>query len=187
MPPLMRVFTFARLPAETKLVALTPFTSGKNLSCNDLRTAFHSPDHSGPVPGAPSRLPFPHRACRLRPEKRVLSCAIFRWPSPVPAGSVARFAPARSPRLAAPGTRACPWRSCPSPAPASLFLPRQGLGVSAGWLVPGGRSVPYSAPVRSKYSADPQVSIVQQVVTVTANRSQALVEPQCFPPLRLST
>ena len=41
--------------------------------------------------------------------------------------------------------------------------------------------------VRSKYSADPQVSIVQQVVTVTANRSQALVEPQCFPPLRLST
>ena len=27
-------------------------------------------------------------------------------------------------------------------------------------------------PVRSKYSADPQVSIVQQVVTVTANRSQ---------------
>ncbi len=42
-------------------------------------------------------------------------------------------------------------------------------------------------PVRSKYSADPQVSIVQQVVTVTANRSQALVEPQCFPPLRLST
>ena len=45
----------------------------------------------------------------------------------------------------------------------------------------------YRAPVRSKYSADPQVSIVQQVVTVTANRSQALVEPQCFPPLRLST
>ena len=41
--------------------------------------------------------------------------------------------------------------------------------------------------VRSKYSADRQVSIVQQVVTVTTNRSQALVEPQCFPPLRLST
>ena len=30
--------------------------------------------------------------------------------------------------------------------------------------------------VRSKYSADPQVSIVQQVVTVTANRSQGTVK-----------
>ena len=53
-----------------------------------------------------------------------------------------------------------------------------------------GKSVSLDGPtggVRSKYSADPQVSIVQQVVTVTANRSQALVEPQCFPPLRLST
>ena len=52
---------------------------------------------------------------------------------------------------------------------------------------PGWEGVMFTLIVRSKYSADPQVSIVQQVVTVTANRSQALVEPQCFPPLRLST
>ena len=36
-------------------------------------------------------------------------------------------------------------------------------------------------PVRSKYSADPQVSIVQQVVTVTANRSQPWLSPNVFP------
>ena len=35
--------------------------------------------------------------------------------------------------------------------------------------------------VRSKYSADPQVSIVQQVVTVTANRSQPWLSPHVFP------
>ena len=35
--------------------------------------------------------------------------------------------------------------------------------------------------VRSKYSADPQVSIVQQVVTVTANRSQPWLSPNVFP------
>ena len=35
--------------------------------------------------------------------------------------------------------------------------------------------------VRSKYSADPQVSIVQQVVTVTANRSQPWLSPNIFP------
>ena len=34
---------------------------------------------------------------------------------------------------------------------------------------------------RSKYSADPQVSIVQQVVTVTANRSQPWLSPNVFP------
>ena len=36
-------------------------------------------------------------------------------------------------------------------------------------------------PVRSKYSAEPQVSIVQQVVTVTANRSQPWLSPNVFP------
>ena len=36
-------------------------------------------------------------------------------------------------------------------------------------------------PVRPKYSADPQVSIVQQVVTVTANRSQPWLSPNVFP------
>ena len=41
---------------------------GKHLSCNALLTVFHSPDSSGPVPGAPSRLQFPHRARCLRPE-----------------------------------------------------------------------------------------------------------------------
>ena len=35
--------------------------------------------------------------------------------------------------------------------------------------------------VKSKYSADPQVSIVQQVVTVTANRSQPWLSPNVFP------
>ena len=35
--------------------------------------------------------------------------------------------------------------------------------------------------VRSKYSADPQVSIVQQVVTVTANRSQPWLSPNVVP------
>ena len=34
---------------------------------------------------------------------------------------------------------------------------------------------------RSKYSADPQVSIVQQVVTVTANRSQPWLSPNVSP------
>ena len=38
-----------------------------------------------------------------------------------------------------------------------------------------------SVGVRSKYSADRQVSIVQQVVTVTANRSQPWLSPNVFP------
>ena len=42
-------------------------------------------------------------------------------------------------------------------------------------------SKPVPEPVRSKYSADPQVSIVQQVVTVTANKSQPWLSPNVFP------
>ncbi len=45
----------------------------------------------------------------------------------------------------------------------------------------GLRSGTVPMPVRSKYSADPQVSIVQQVVTVTANRSQPWLSPNVFP------
>ena len=51
-------------------------------------------------------------------------------------------------------------------------------------LIVLGRKGPHGFPfrrVRSKYSADPQVSIVQQVVTVTANRSQPWLSPNVFP------
>ena len=52
------------------------------------------------------------------------------------------------------------------------------VGVRTLYIEPGS---PWENGVRSKYSADPQVSIVQQVVTVTANRSQPWLSPNVFP------
>ena len=66
-----------------------------------------------------------------RAENRYGGCAICRWPSPGPVGSDTRLAPERSSRLAASVTRPCSCRPCPSLASAALFLPRQGLSVSA--------------------------------------------------------
>ena len=57
----MRVFTFASLPAEMRLVAQRrSLRQTSTLQMTSAR-AFRSPDPSGPVPGAPSRLRPPIR------------------------------------------------------------------------------------------------------------------------------
>ena len=61
---------------------------------------------------------FPNRACRLRPEKRLWGCAIYRWPSPV-SGLFRRKACAR--------TVPSPSGVCHSLLPFSA-LPRTGFG-----------------------------------------------------------
>ena len=98
MPPLMRVFAFASLPAENEAGGPTPFTSTNIHSAITSARAFRSPDPAGPVPGASSPVANPpNRACRLRPEARVGGCAMCRWPMPVPVGSGARLTPEQLP------------------------------------------------------------------------------------------
>ena len=93
--------------------------------------AFHSPGESGQVPGAPSRLRFPHQACRLRPEN---GCGVAHESL---AFAAFRFVPTQGSRQNGPlsrrasGTCSCLCRPCPVTGLAALFLPCQGLAVSA--------------------------------------------------------
>ena len=58
-------------------------------------------------------------------------CAISRWPLLVPLCSDARLAPERSPRLAGVCHSLLPLSALPVTGLAALFLPCQGLAVSA--------------------------------------------------------
>ena len=63
--------------------------------------------------------------------ERVWGCAMSRWPSLLPRCSDARLAPERSPRLEGVWHLLFPLSALPVTGLAALFLPYQGLAVSA--------------------------------------------------------